>query len=82
MGHFAGAILGKMMGDILVIWEEILGLMDNLLYVDSPAAGSTRLTDWVAENSETLGHRYACELARRRNRRLDYGESRQGGPRS
>ncbi len=82
VGYLAGTILGRMMGDVLITWEEVLGLMDNLLCVDSPAASSTRLTGWVAENSETLGRRYACELARRRNRALDYGEPLHGGPRS
>ena len=75
MGYFAGSVLGKLVGDVLITWEEILGLMDNLLYVDSPPAGSTRLTDWVAEHAETLGRRYASELARRRNRALDYSGS-------
>ena len=75
VGYFAGTILGTMMGDVLITWEEILGLMDDLLYVDSPPTGSTRLTDWVAEHSETLGRHYASELARRRNRALGYGDS-------
>jgi hypothetical protein len=39
--------------------------MDGLLYVDAPAAGSTRLTDWMRANAETLGRSYASELARR-----------------
>jgi NADH dehydrogenase len=72
VGYLAGSVLGKLMGDVLITWEEILGLMDNLLYVDSPPAGSTKLTDWVAEHAETLGRRYASELARRQNRALDY----------
>lgn len=72
VGYYAGIVLGKLMGDVLITWEEILGLTDNLLYVDSPPAGSTKLTDWVAEHAETLGRRYASELARRRDRALDY----------
>ncbi len=75
MGYCAGLVLGKLMGDVLITREEIRGLMDNLLYVDSPPAGSTKLTDWVAEHAEQLGRRYASELARRRNRALDYRES-------
>jgi NADH dehydrogenase len=74
VGYFGGSVLGKLMGDVLITWEEILGLMDNLLYVDSPPAGSTRLTDWVAEHADMLGRRYASELARRGDRALDYGE--------
>ncbi len=75
VGYFSGSLLGRLMGDVLITWEEILGLMDNLLHVDSPAAGSTRLTDWVAEHADTLGRRYASELARRRDRALDYAGS-------
>lgn len=72
VGYAAGTVLGKLVGDVLITWEEILGLMDNLLYVDSPPAGTTRLTDWVAQHADTLGRHYASELARRRDRTLDY----------
>ena len=72
IGYAAGTVLGKLMGDVLITWEEILGLMDNLLYVDSPPAGTTKLTDWVAEHADSLGHHYASELARRRDRTLNY----------
>ncbi len=75
IGYAAGAVLGKLMGDVLITWKEILGLMDNLLYVDSPPAGSTKLTDWVAQHAESLGRHYASELARRRNRTLSYDDS-------
>jgi NADH dehydrogenase len=46
--------------------DEISGLMSDLLYVDSPATGSTRLSVWAAEHAGELGRRYASELARRR----------------
>jgi len=75
VAYWAGSVVGRMMGDVLITWEEVLGLMDNLLYVESPPAGSTRLTDWVAEHAGSLGRRYASELARRRDRELDYGGS-------
>ena len=48
--------------------------MANLLYVDSPPAGTTRLTDWARANVATLGRRYASELARRRDREHSYAE--------
>ncbi len=65
-GYFLGALLGKMMGDVLITWEEIQGLMAELLYVESPPVGSIRLTNWATENAETLGTVYASELARRK----------------
>jgi hypothetical protein len=47
-------------------------LMQDLLYTPSPPAGTTRLTDWARAHADTLGQRYASELARRRNRREAY----------
>ena len=72
LGYLAGCVLGKLVGDVFITREEIRGLMDNLLCVDSPPAGTTKLTDWVAEHAETLGRTYASELAGRRDRTLDY----------
>ncbi len=65
LGFWAGWLIGKMVGDVMITREEIEGLMADLLYVDSPPAGTTRLTDWAREHAETLGRRYASELARR-----------------
>lgn len=64
-GFVAGYFLGKIVHDKLIIRDEIDGLMAELLYVDSPPAGRTRLTDWVRKNAATLGVQYASELARR-----------------
>lgn len=72
VGYFFGWIIGKVLGDIVITRDEIEGLEANLLYTDSPAAGSTRLTDWARENSSVLGLHYASELARRRNRIESY----------
>ncbi|GMV95041.1 MAG: hypothetical protein AMXMBFR82_48190 [Candidatus Hydrogenedentota bacterium] len=72
LGYSAGWIVGKLVGDVVITRDEIRGLMDGLLYVDSPPAGDTRLTEWAAEYADTLGHRYASELARRRNRLIAY----------
>lgn len=72
LGYAAGWLIGRLVGDVVITREEIRGLMDDLLYVDSPAAGSTKLTDWAKERSATLGRRYTSELARRRDRRLAY----------
>lgn len=72
IGYFTSKIIGTFTGDIMITWEEIDGLMQNLLYVDSPPAGETRLTDWTREHAESLGRHYASELARRRNRKETY----------
>jgi NADH dehydrogenase len=65
VGYCVGAAIGKIVGDVIVTREEIEGLMRGLLYVDSPPAGTTRLTAWVDQNKTSLGMRYASELGRR-----------------
>ncbi len=72
VGYLAGVALGVLVGDVVITREEIRGLMADLLWVDSPPAGTTRLTDWAAEHADSLGHRYASELARRKDRLGDY----------
>jgi len=65
LGYYVGRVVGLLVRDVVITREEIEGLMAELLYVDSPPAGETRLTDWAKENADTLGKRYASELARR-----------------
>ena len=72
LGYAVGRIAGVMLRDVVITREEIKGLMANLLHVDAPAAGRTKLTDWAARNASTLGTRYASELARRRDREASY----------
>jgi NADH dehydrogenase len=68
LGYLAGRVIGRVVGDVLVTKEEIEGLMAGLLFVDSPPAGTTRLSEWAGENASSLGRRYASELSRRRSR--------------
>ena len=68
LGYLASRVLGKIVGDVVVTRDEIAGLMGDLLYVDAPPAGTTKLTTWAAENADRLGRHYASELARRRTR--------------
>jgi uncharacterized protein YbjT (DUF2867 family) len=65
IGYLVGRMIGKWVGDVTITREEITGLMADLLYVDAPPAGKTKLTEWARMNSETLGRNYASELARR-----------------
>lgn len=69
IGHAACVLLGRIVGDVIVTREEIAGLMAGLLDVDTPASGSTLLTQWAAENASIIGKSYASELGRRRSRR-------------
>lgn len=72
MGYIVSTIIGKIVNDLFITREEIDGLMADLLYVDSPPTGKTRLTDWTRDHSETLGQHYSSELARRRDRNIEY----------
>ena len=44
VAYAATRMAGWFVRDVVLTWEEYLGLMDNLLVVDGPAAGPTRLT--------------------------------------
>ena len=68
IGYAVGAVLGKLVGDVMITRDEVEGLMADLLVTTSPPAGSTRLTDWARKHADTLGKHYASELARRKNR--------------
>ena len=72
IGYLSGLVIGKIANDVMITREEIEGLMANLLYVDSPPTGSTKLTDWAKKHSETLGLKYTSELARRVDRKSEY----------
>jgi NADH dehydrogenase len=72
VGYAVGWIIGKLVGDVMITREEIKGLMDDLLCVDVPPAGTTKLTDWARERSATLGLHYTSELARRQDRSAEY----------
>ncbi len=81
IGYAMSRLIGWWVRDKFITREEIKGLMDGLLFVDTPSPVETRLTDWLAANRDTLGLRYASELARRRDRSAAYGHSCQGGSR-
>lgn len=73
VGYLLGRIVGSWMKDRFITWEEVLGLMADLLYVEAaPPTGEISLSEWARANRETLGRRYAGEMARRLDRSLDY----------
>lgn len=71
-GYIVGKIIGMVVRDSFVTREEIDGLMADLLYVDCPPTGKTKLTEWAREHAATLGKHYSSELARRKDRAVDY----------
>lgn len=72
MGSLAGRVIGLLVNDVFITRDEIKGLMADLLYVDSPPAGKTRLTEWARKHSNTIGRKYASELARRLDRKSEF----------
>lgn len=72
IGYLVASVIGRFVNDVFLTREEIEGLMAGLLYTPSKPAGHIRLTDWARENAQTLGTRYASELARRRDRMKAY----------
>jgi NADH dehydrogenase len=64
VAYVSTLLTGWMVGDVVLTWEEYKGLMSNLLASDAPAAGQTRLSDWLAENGDRVGRKYASEVAR------------------
>lgn len=56
--------LGLLVRDVVLTRHEIDGLMAGLLVSDSAPTGTTRFSDWLRENGDSLGRRYVSELAR------------------
>ncbi len=75
LGLLAGYILGKCVGDVMITREEIKGLMADLLVTNSSPAGKIYLTDWIKEHADSLGKQYTSELARRKDRTIEYGSN-------
>lgn len=61
-------VLGWMVGDVINTRDEVKGLMQERLYVESPPLGTTKLSDWVRAHREKIGGQYASELQRRFDR--------------
>jgi uncharacterized protein YbjT (DUF2867 family) len=64
LAYVSTFVTGWFVGDVVLTWEEYKGLMRNLLAPGGPATGQTRLSEWLAENRERVGRRYASEVAR------------------
>ncbi len=71
-GYVACMLMGKFVNDVIITREEIKGLMEDLLYVDSPPTGKTKLTEWAKEHANSLGKFYTSELARRKDIKSRY----------
>jgi uncharacterized protein YbjT (DUF2867 family) len=68
-------VLGWMVGDVINTRDEVRGLMQERLYVDSPPLGTRKLSDWVRASRQEIGRRYASELRRRLDRLSGYSSN-------
>ena len=57
-------LVGLLKRDVVLTHDEVVGLMAGLLTSTAPPTGTTRLSDWLAENADGLEHRYVSELLR------------------
>ncbi len=64
LAYIATKITGWMVRDVVLTWQEYKGLMADLLTTKGQSTGQTRLSQWLAENRNTVGLKYASEVAR------------------
>lgn len=57
-------LAGLLVRDVVLTWEEVEGLMANLLVSAMPPTTYQRLSEWLRVNAQRVGTRYASELAR------------------
>jgi NADH dehydrogenase len=58
----AAQFLSLFVRDVLLTPEEVDGLMANLLVSKEPARGKMTFRDWLQQNKDTVGTKYASEL--------------------
>ncbi|MEE8194647.1 MAG: NAD(P)H-binding protein [Dehalococcoidales bacterium] len=62
---FLARLIGYAVRDVVITKDEIEGLMSNLLVSEGPATGQRRLSEWLDQNVDSVGAKYASELALR-----------------
>jgi uncharacterized protein YbjT (DUF2867 family) len=60
----AAAVIGRVVGDVMVTRDELDGLMAELVTTEGPGTGIRRLTEWLAQNAAVVGKAYASEVSR------------------
>ena len=72
LAYWGCKLFGMMVKDVIITWDEVRGLMENRLVVQSPPLGKRKLSEWVEKHKETIGMKYTSELARRIDRVSEY----------
>ena len=57
-------LLGYALRDIVITRDEVTGLMSNLLISEGSPTAKTRLSEWLEQNADNVGVKYASELER------------------
>ena len=60
----AAGVLGHLVGDVVLTWDEITGLMSNLLVSGGPPTAATSFRAWLDQHKDSIGTQYASELKR------------------
>ncbi len=59
---WASQIIGAFVGDVVLTQDEVDGLMAGLLVSSEPPRAKTHLADWLGENKDKIGMKYASEM--------------------
>ena len=63
-GRFRFTFSASEMTHTLLTSDEYRAMADGLADTDGPATGKIAVTEWITENKDTLGRRYANEISR------------------
>ena len=63
---FFSRVIGRALNDVVLTWDEVGGLRDNLLFSEGAPTGAVSLREWLLDrrNASALGAEYASELQR------------------
>jgi len=61
---FLARLIGYAVRDVVITKDEIEGLMSNLLVSEGPVTGQTHLSEWLDQNADSVGVKYASGLER------------------
>jgi uncharacterized protein YbjT (DUF2867 family) len=67
LGIFFGKWIGMFLRDVVLTEAELRGLMQGMLTSGQEPNGTTRFSDWLEQNKDTVGASYSSELARHFN---------------
>jgi NADH dehydrogenase len=64
LAYFAGKLLGGFLHDVVLTYEEILALKNNVLCSLQAPRGTVGISEWLATHKDEIGREYRSELRR------------------